>query len=701
MRFIVLRFHSISDGESPPPAPRACFGRSELIEKVVGFAENFEPFALIGGAGSGKTSIALTVLHSDRIKERFGDRRRFLRCDKFPPSSANFLRYLSKVIGAGVENPEDLISLRPFLSSREMFIILDNAESILDPQGTDAQEIFTMVDELSNFSNICLVITSNIFIVPPHCKQVEIPTLSIEAARDIFYSIYKNGERSGVIDDLVQRLDFHALSIVLLATVASHNQWDYDRLAKEWDQRHTQMLQTDYNRSLAVAVELSLCSPTFHTLGPNARGLLGVVAFFPQGVEEKDLDRLFPTIPDVQNIFDKFCILSLTYRSNGFIKMLAPFQDHLRPQYTALSPLLRAAKDYYSTRLPVDPGHSQPEFGEAQWTKSEDEDIERLLDIFKSIDADSSDVWGAHTHSNTVGHDFFQQRWHMKSTIEGLPDQHPSKPQCLFQLSRLFGSFGNYAEQKRLLTHALTLEREREDYSRVALTSRSLSQVNQMLGLYREGIPQAKEALEIYERLGDMVGQAECLHNLAWLLLHDDQLDAAEDSALRTLDLLPEKGQEYLLSRSHRVLGMIYDSKGEKEKTIDYLETARAIASAFTWAYELFWIQYTLALLFCTEGEFDDANSNIVQAESRVAYDAYKRGLAINVRAWILYHQCRLEEAKTEALRALKAYEEIEAARDVEVCEELLKMIERAMESRYIPDASGELSGYHVTPHPC
>ena len=39
-----------------------------MINKIVGLAENLTPIALIGAGGIGKSSIALTILHHDRIK---------------------------------------------------------------------------------------------------------------------------------------------------------------------------------------------------------------------------------------------------------------------------------------------------------------------------------------------------------------------------------------------------------------------------------------------------------------------------------------------------------------------------------------------------------------------------------------------------------------------------------------------------------
>ena len=368
-----------------------------------------------------------------------------------------------------------------------MILFLDNAESILDPQGTNAQEIYTVVEELSQFKTICLCITSRIFTVPRHCKRLVIPTLSMESACDIFYAIYDNGGRSDLINDLLKQLDFHALSITLLATTASHNMWDYDRLAREWDTHRTQILRADCNESLAATIELSLASPMFQKLGPDARDLLGVIAFFPQGVDENNVDRLFPDISSRTNIIDKFCTLSLTYRNNGFITMLAPLRDYLTPKDPKSSPLLCTAKNCYFRQLSDDVNPDKPGCEEVWWVMSEDVNIEHLLDVFTSVDTDLVAVWDACAA--------FMARlyWHktrpvvLGPRIEGLPDDHPSKPGCLFELSRLFDSVGNFVESKRLLVRALELRRERGDRLEVVRTMVFLAMTSWHLGLHRKG----------------------------------------------------------------------------------------------------------------------------------------------------------------------------------------------------------------------
>ena len=678
----VSRFHSVPLGELPPPPPRACFGREGLIEKIIGLAENLEPIALIGAGGIGKTSIALNCLHHDRIKKRFGDNRRFIRCDQFPASYANFMARLSKVIGAGVENPESLASLRPSLSSNEMLIILDNAESILDPQGTNAHEIYATVDELCQFRTICLCITTRITAVPSDCKRFDVPTLSMDAAHRLFRRIYANDESPDLIRNLLQQLDFHPLSVTLLATVAHQNNWNSLRLAKEWEQRQTCLLRTEHNKSLAAAIELSLSSHMFKELGSSARDLLGVVAFFPQGIDESNLDWLFPTISDGTTTLDKFCILSLTYRSNGFITMLAPLRDYLRPNDPRTSPLLRMVKDRYFARMSVSLDPHWPGFGDTRWITLEDVNVEHLLDIFTSIDTSSDDVWDACI--NFMRHLFWHKRRLivLRQKIELLPDDHPFKLECSYELSRLFYSVGDHAEQKRLLSYVLTLLKEQGNDHLAAQIMSRLSDANRLLGLHKEGIRLATAALEIHRGLDDTVEQARCLNGLACLLFEDEQLEAAEGAASRAIKLLPEKGEEFLLCGFYRVLGNIYHSKDDAGKAIEHFETALQIASSFNWHNELFWTHYSLAKLFSEEGRLDNAHVHIERAEFHAVDNAYDLGRAVFLQARILYRQRRLEEARSDALHALEMFEKLGVTNISEGCRALLRDVEQAMKNR-------------------
>ena len=665
-----------------------------MVGKIVDLVRNLTPIALIGSGGVGKTSIALTVLHHNHIKKRFGANRRFIRCDQFTASCAHLLSRLSKVIGAGVENPGDLASLRPFLSSREIFIVLDNAESILDPQGTDAQEIYAVVEELSRFDNICLCITSRISVIPSDCKTIDVPTLSIDAARDAFYRIYEDAERPDSVDNILDQLDFHPLAVTLIAVVAHQNKWDTDKLTREWERQRTGILQMIHDGSNAATIELSLASPTFQELGPNARAFLEVIAFFPQGINENNLSWLFPTILNRANISDKFCVLSLAYRSNSFITMLAPLRDHFHPKDPKSSQLLSIAKERYFTRMSAVTNPNMPDFGESRWIASEDVNVEHLLDVFTTIDGNSVRVWDA--CADFIRHLAYhkQRSTILGPRIEGLPDRHPAKPKCLFQFSRLSHSVGNLAERKRLLTVALTLWRKRGNDRAVARALSHLSDTNRLLDLHEEGMQLAEEASEIFKRLGDMSGQAQCLVDLARLLYAVNRLDAAEETAFHAIDLLSGRSEQHPVCELHGLLAKIYRSKGDREKASDHFEVARALASSFNWHQQLFPIHCDLARLFFDEGRFDDAQAHVERAKSHTLNHTLRVGHTMELQAELWYEQHRFGEARSEALRAIDVFEKLGATKSLNRCSEFVQRVEEEMNKPVILDESagdGEL----------
>ena len=362
--------------------------------------------------------------------------------------------------------------------------------------------------------------------------------------------------------------------------------------------------------------------------------------------------------------------------------MLAPIRDYLSPRDPRSSPLLCATRDSYFTRLSVYVSPGSPWFDEAQWIVSEDVNVEHLLDVLTSIDPKGDDIWDTCFHFMEHLCWYKPRKTMLRSKIENLPDSHPHKPKCLSELSRLLGKVGNYPEQKHLLTRTLELERERGDDTEVAYALKRLSRVNRILNLYEEGIGRAKEALEIFERINDTAGQAQCSDDLAWLLFDDNQLDAAETVASHAMNLVSEESHGFILSHLHRILGKVYHSKGDKGKAIHHFETAIRIASPSGWSDALFWSHFGLTLLFGDEGEFDNANTHIELAKPYAANDVFLLGRAMKLQAEVWHQEHRFEEAKSEVLCALEAFEKLGAVRDAETCKELLQEIERALEKR-------------------
>jgi tetratricopeptide (TPR) repeat protein len=242
---------------------------------------------------------------------------------------------------------------------------------------------------------------------------------------------------------------------------------------------------------------------------------------------------------------------------------------------------------------------------------------------------------------------------------------------------------GNVVGRKRVLTHALRLWRERDDEYEVANTLRELSGANRILGLHEEGIEHVREAMEIFNRLGKTGEQARSMARLAALLHEDKQLDAAEDAATHAIKILPARGRECSACECHRRLGDICRSKGKRVEAIHHYEAALGIASPLNWNDQLFWIHVSLARLFLEENEFDDAHAHVKKAKLHTANNAHHRGHAMELHARVWFRECKIGEAKSEALRALETFETLGLVRCVGRCRELLQSIERGVEGRF------------------
>jgi len=308
-----------------PQTPAIFFAREGMMNELLDLAEQFTSLSLFGAGGLGKSSIALTLLHNDRIKIRFGRNRYFVRCDDLAGSPEGLLAILSDAIGT--PRPTDVAQLRSHLGPSPLLLILDGADSVLDPLAIGAAETVATIGEIGRYQDVCFITTGRMDAEIPGFLPIEVPVLSEDGARDAFYSLCNLG-RSSAVNDLIARLDFHPLSIHLLASAIHEKDWDEATSLKAWDDDKTNVLETCHHRCLKDVVESSLRSPSIQGLGTTVRDALEAIAVFPGGVRESRLNSMFPGISGIGDAVAMLCKFSLLYRKDGFVKMLSPFRFH-------------------------------------------------------------------------------------------------------------------------------------------------------------------------------------------------------------------------------------------------------------------------------------------------------------------------------------------------------------------------------------
>ncbi|KAH7920111.1 hypothetical protein BV22DRAFT_1182122 [Leucogyrophana mollusca] len=322
-----------SDCEPPPPRPSMFFGRDDLVRDAVE-SLNTRHVVLVGPGGIGKSSVAKAVLNEDTVVARFRDRRFFVRFDDINASQVTHGAFIERIAGALGVKSNLLSSIKRSLGTSKAFLVLDNAETFQDAASdADSYNIAEVIDELGSLPSVTIMLTTRNRRVSMNLRYaiVDVPPLGASAARQAFTEIYPVDGSQAVVDGLLSALDFHALSINLLAHVARENQWTLEQLMRLWGQQQTHLLHIGEGkfRSLSATIELSLASSSVAKLGNDARRVMEVAAFLPQGINEIALNNFFPNIANICSVVDALCRLSLMYRKLGAYTMLSPIRMHI------------------------------------------------------------------------------------------------------------------------------------------------------------------------------------------------------------------------------------------------------------------------------------------------------------------------------------------------------------------------------------
>ncbi|KAG9312066.1 hypothetical protein JVU11DRAFT_7347 [Chiua virens] len=228
---------------------------------------------------------------------------------------ASFVDRIANVLGLQISGAEGERQIKINLGLAPALLVLDNADAFEDAVDRDeATQISNFISHITVIPGVTVMLTSRTSSNARRVSwtQFDVPPLEREPARLSFRRIYLGKSL------MTRSMDSYT---------AKENRWSGKVLLDRWRLQQGKLLQRgDGKDNLAFTIRLSLESPSVRTLGDEALRVLSIVAFFPQGINQDHLTRLFPALhSQIFIIVDTLCKISLLYPSAPFLTMLAPY----------------------------------------------------------------------------------------------------------------------------------------------------------------------------------------------------------------------------------------------------------------------------------------------------------------------------------------------------------------------------------------
>ncbi|KAG2059284.1 hypothetical protein BDR06DRAFT_1069196 [Suillus hirtellus] len=302
----VLKYHSIE----PPSQPSMFYGHDDLVAELTTLVVNSEHIALIGPGGMGKSSLAKSILHEPLIIEKFADQCFFVAYDDLDPSTITFETFMThfvEALGIEITRADPLCQISTFLHSTSALVVLDNAKTFKEASGLAAlKKVPPAIAKIADIHGIILILMSRSRrnATDVLWRMMDILPLDLSAAERVFFQTYPHARCSDAeeeIKDLLRELDFHSLSINLLAHTAQQNDWSPATLLKRWNDWHSAVLNLSKGKlqNLSDIMQLSFNSPSIQALGEDGHHTLAIIVFLPQGLNSNLAGDLLPSLQEV------------------------------------------------------------------------------------------------------------------------------------------------------------------------------------------------------------------------------------------------------------------------------------------------------------------------------------------------------------------------------------------------------------------
>ena len=539
-------------GHARLPARPDLVGREAEVGALVGawLATPPEPVAVLGAPGIGKSTICLAALHDEQVAERFGDRRWFVRCDGATSAGA-LLSGLAAELGVTGDGqpggaPGGVVDrVCAVLGEGLSVVVLDNFET---PWTADPLPTEELLRTVAAVPQAAVALSSRGTGRPAGLRWRDFAMLSplpLAEARRLFLAVAGPGFAADPrLDGLLAGLDGVPLAVELMA-YAAQGQPDLAEVAQRWQAERTGMLArmggTRRELSVAVSVEASVTAPL---MTASAQRLLSLLGVLPDGIAREDLTALLPG--DGLAAAAVLRQLGLAFGEGDRQRTLAPIREHIAANHPPAPADLDRAVSHYAQLAAVTGGQVGRSDGAraAARVQAETGNIAAMLEraaADRRIEELADAVSGLVQYWRFTG--FTQPA--LITIAEHAIQAHGTT----LQQARTWHALGALAHDRSdhdgaraQFERALPLYQRVEDVVGEANCIQGLGNIARERSDYDGALAQYERALPLFQRAGEVLGEANCIRGLGDIARDGFDHDGARDRYERALSLFQRAG---------------------------------------------------------------------------------------------------------------------------------------------------------------
>ncbi|THU85322.1 TPR-like protein [Dendrothele bispora CBS 962.96] len=714
-----------------PAVPIVFKGREDLVEQGVAILcqQALRFLAILGAGGMGKTSLALHIMDSHLVQNKFGERCYFMPCELFEDTESLVQGLIHVMELTMQENQSKQKVLFNHLQSADgdLLIVFDNFETPWN-HGDSRIGVKNLLEKIVKYDKVSLIVTMRGPDGPGDIAwkrlgdQSGIPTLLPVSAKEAFKAFAGNKLQSSddsesQIDSLLYQLEYVPLAIRLSAQHVK--QIPLEELLSMWETDKTSILTepTKPGRLTSVSFSIDLSLQIFKIEGQTL-SLLSAISFLPNGIPfwVKNLPHMFQgehLSLDVSALLNS----SLIYGQNEGIKMLAPVKEHIHSKYPLGQDIIDQLERFYAQfledlpdndmeaqpllqihinniekifRIKISSGHSKTPCISAvnilyrfrRFVSVVMGLIDLILEKDKSIEKDDKiDLEVKRADLLRWMGRFQDAKDQVMSQLFQQIGNELGVAECLKRLGDIYRVQGRNDKAIQMISDALKQFQTFGNQVQAAVCLLSLGDLYRMQGRYDEATEMIMKAQEQYEEIGYKAGVADCLKILAnsmiWLgniYFMQARYKEASEMISEAQQLFQQIGNEVGAAECLQRLGSIYRMQGRNDDAIQMISDAQKQFQTFGNQIQAAECLWSLGELFRKQKKYDEATEMMMKAQKQFEEIGYKQGVAdcLRILGRIYMDQAQYGEAADMFSNALRQYQNNGIIVDVALCYEYL-----------------------------